>query len=285
MKHILFLSAILLLSSFLGFSQSPVWKIEGNGTSIYIGGSIHLLRNEDYPLPDGFYEAYDNSGILVTELDMNQMKNPANGIKMQQALMYQDEKTLSNILREDVYNKLDSISKDLGLNLRFMDKFKPSMVIISLSFQSLQKLGVTSEGVDAHFTDKAVRDKKPLFFLETFDEQLGFIESMGKGNENEFVLYSIKDIVSNKDEFLDMIEDWKSGQQKLMLDQLEDFRLNYPDIYETMVVKRNTDWMPHLENYFKTSEIEFVVVGAMHLVGPDGILNKLQEKGYKISQL
>ena len=285
MKRISILTTILLLNSFVVLSQSSAWQIEGKGNKFYIGGSIHLLRNQDYPLPEEFYEAYDASDILTTELDMNAMSDPANGMKMQQTLMYQDEKTLSSVLSEEVYNKLDSVSKELGLNIKMMEKFKPSMAIITLTFQSLQKLGVTSEGVDIHFTDKATRDKKSLLFLETFDEQLGFIESMGKGNENEFVLYSIEDIGKNEEEFIDMIEDWKSGEQKLMSVQLEDFKLDYPDIYDTLVVKRNNNWMPHLENYLQTPEIEFVVVGAMHLVGPDGILNKLKNKGYKVRQL
>ncbi len=285
MKHLFFTAAILFLISFTAYTQSSVWKVEGNDTEFYIGGSIHILRNQDYPLPDEFYEAYENSDILTTELDINEMNNPQNAMKMQQKLMFQDGKTLSSVLSENVYNKLDSVGKTLGLNIKMMDKFKPSMVIITLTFQSLQKLGVTSQGVDAHFTDKATRDEKSLLFLETFDEQLGFLESMGEGNEDEFVLYSIEDIKNNEDEFIDMIEDWKSGRQELILDQMKDFKQNYPDIYETLLVKRNNNWMSHLEDYLKTPEVEFVIVGAAHLVGSEGVLNKLKQKGFKVSQL
>ena len=110
---------------------------------------------------------------------MNEMKNPSNSIKMQQALIFQDDRTLSGVLSKYVYTKLDSVSKEMGLNLKLMEKLKPSMVVISLSFQSLQKLGVTTEGVDTHFTEKAVNDKKSRLFLESFDEQLGFIKDMG----------------------------------------------------------------------------------------------------------
>ena len=67
-----------------------------------------------------------------------------------------------------MYHQLDSVCESLGLNLKAMDKFKPSMVIISLTYQSLQKLGVTTDGVDVHFTTKAIQDKKKLLYLETF---------------------------------------------------------------------------------------------------------------------
>jgi len=285
MKHLFFTAAILFLISFTAYTQSSVWKVEGNDTEFYIGGSIHILRNQDYPLPDEFYEAYENSDILTTELDINEMNNPQNAMKMQQKLMFQDGKTLSSVLSENVYNKLDSVGKTLGLNIKMMDKFKPSMVIITLTFQSLQKLGVTSQGVDAHFTDKATRDEKSLLFLETFDEQLGFIESMGEGNEDEFVLYSIEDIENTTAEFINVIDEWKKGQQQLMQKQMQDLKLNYPDTYETLLVKRNNNWMSHLEDYLKTPEVEFVIVGAGHLVGSDGVLNKLKQKGFKVSQL
>ncbi|WP_167616874.1 TraB/GumN family protein [Maribellus sediminis] len=285
MKHLLFTTAILLHISLAANSQSSVWKVEGNNTEFYIGGSFHILRNQDYPLPNEFYEAYDKSEILTTEMDMNEMNNPANALKVQQKLMFQDENTLRGVLSEEVYSKLDSVSKGLGMNIKAMDKFRPSMVVIALTFQSLQKLGVTTQGVDVHFTDKANRDAKSLLFLETFDEQLSFIESMGAGNENEFVLYSLEDIETNEKEFIDLIEDWKIGRQDLIEKQMQDFKLNYPDIYETLVVKRNNNWMSHLENYLKTPEVEFVIVGAAHLSGTDGVLNKLKQKGYNVSQL
>ena len=285
MKHILFIFPVFFLSFFSGFSQTTVWKIEGNGNEFYVGGSIHILRDQDYPLPKAFDEAYNSADIITTELDMQEMNTPENGMKMQRALMYQDEKTLSTVLSETVYHKLDSVAKTLGMNLKMMDKFKPSMAIIALTFQSLQKLGVTSEGVDAHYTKQAQKDEKPMLFLETFDEQLAFIESMGKGNEDEFVLYSIEDMKNNEAEFVHLIEDWKTGKQELMLKQLNDFQLNYPDIYKTLLVERNNNWMSRLEDYLKTPEVEFVIVGAMHLMGSEGVLNLLKEKGYTVSQL
>jgi len=285
MKHLIIISAIILLSSISCFSQSSVWKVEANGNVLYLGGSIHILRDQDYPLPFEFYEAYESSDILTTEMDMNSMNDPANGVKMQQTLMYQDQRTLSSVLNKDVYHQLDSVCESLGLNLKAMDKFKPSMVIISLTYQSLQKLGVTTDGVDVHFTTKAIQDKKKLLYLETFDEQLGFIKSMGKGDENEFVRYSIEDIENNEDDFLDLINEWKSGKQELLNEQLLEFKSDYPDIYNTMLAKRNNNWMTHLEKYLETPEVEFVVAGAMHMVGPDGLLNQLEKKGYKVSQL
>lgn len=277
---------LLFITSFLtSFSQSSVWSIEGNGAKIFLGGSIHLLRTEDYPLPDPYNSAYSNSEIIVTETNMIEAGNPANAEKMQKAMMFQDDRSLTSVLSDSAYYALEQACKMNGLNITALNKFKPSMVILLLTFQELGKLGVTSEGVDLHFTNKGVTDKKQFLYLESFDQQLSFLESMGEGNEDEFVLYSLRDLEESNEKFAEMIETWKTGNSNLMNEELSDFQRDYPEIYKTIVKDRNDNWIIQLENWLKTPETEFVIVGAMHLYGPDGVLQQMKAKGYKISQL
>lgn len=284
MKHIIVVTFFLLKVCIL-FSQSSVWEVEKDGAKIYIGGTIHILREQDYPLPEQFNTAYSQSEILVTELDLKEMYNPTNIAKLQKSMMYGDERSLKTVLSEDVYSKLDSACRQFGVNLVMMDKFKPSMVIMTLTFQALNKIGVKSEGVDIYFANKAVIDNKSFLFLETFDEQLNFIENMGKGNEDEFVTYSIRDLEEHFASFNDLIEEWRVGNNELMLTQLDMYGKNYPEIYKTLLVERNNNWIPQIEGFFETKEVEFVLFGAMHLYGSFGILQQLQSRGYNIRQL
>jgi len=284
MKHTI-LATFFLLKVFVLFSQSSVWEVEKDGAKIYIGGTIHILREQDYPLPEQFQTAFNHSEILVTELDLKEMTSPANMEKLMKVMMYNDERTLKTVLNENVYSDLDSVCKQFGMNLLMMDKFKPSMVIMTLTFQALNKIGVKSEGVDTYFSNKAVADKKSFLFLETFDEQLSFIENMGKENDDEFVRYSIRDLEEQLAGFNDMIDEWKAGKSELMLAQLLKFEQDYPEIYKTLLVNRNTNWILLLESYFETPEVEFVLFGAMHLYGSSGILQQLQSRGYNIRQL
>lgn len=285
MKRIIILFFLLQVGIFSAISQSTVWTIEGNSTKIYVGGSIHILREQDYPLPKEFEEAYKNAEILVTELDVDAMNLPSNMQKIQTAMIYEGDETLKGVLTEDVYNKLDSVCNAYGMNLGMMNKFKPSMVIIALTFQALNKLSVATEGVDMYFTKKAISDEKTRLYLETFDEQLGFLESMGDENENEFILYSLQDIEENNEVFIDLIEAWKAGEIELISSELLDFKDDFPEIYNSLVLERNNNWISHLESYFETPKVEFVVVGAMHLFGTDGILERMKEKGYNVKQL
>lgn len=284
MKHAILLTFFLLKVVVL-FSQSPVWEVEKEGAKIYIGGTIHILREKDSPLPEQFQTAFNHSEILVTELDMKEMTSPANMEKHMKVMMYDDERTLKTVLNKDVYSDLDSVCRQFGMNLLMMDKFKPSMVIMTLTVQALNKIGVKSEGVDLYFTNKAVTVNKAFLFLETLDEQLSFFESMGKGNEDEFVRYSIRDLEEQLSKFDDLIDEWKVGKSESMLTQLLKFEQDYPDIYKTLLVERNNKWIPQIEGYFKTPGVEFVLFGAMHLYGSFGILQQLQSKGYNIRQL
>jgi len=284
MKHTI-LATFFLLKVFVLFSQSSVWEVEKDGAKIYIGGTIHILREQDYPLPEQFQTAFNHSEILVTELDLKEMTSPANMEKLMKVMMYDDERTLKTVLNENVYSDLDSVCKQFGMNLLMMDKFKPSMVIMTLTFQALNKIGVKSEGVETYFSNKAIADKKSFLFLETFDEQLSFIENMGKENDDEFVRYSIRDLEEQLAGFNDMIDEWKAGKSELMLTQLLKFEQDYPEIYKTLLVNRNTNWILLLESYFETPGVEFVLFGAMHLYGSFGILQQLQSRGYNIRQL
>lgn len=105
---------------------------------------------------------------------------------------------------------------------------------------------------------------------------------MGVGNENEFVMYSIHDLQESNEKFVEMIEAWKTGDSKLMTEELSVFQIDYPEIYNTIVKERNDDWKIQLENLLQT---EFVIVGVLHLYGPDGIFQQMKAKGYKINPL
>ncbi len=285
MKQMLFLLIFLFCGFITVKAQSPVYKIDGNGNTIYIGGSIHLLREQDYPLPKAFDDAYENAEILVFETDINEANNPAAVQKIMNAMMYQDDRTLKSELNEDVYHKLDSVCKIYGINLSQLDKVTPVLVSQLLSMQVLAKMGVTSNGVDMHFNNKAIEDKKQILQLESIDDQLSFLKSMGDGKENELILYTIEDLEKNTELFKQMLESWRRGEEDLIMELNDELKLEYPDVYKSILSGRNENWIPILESFFETPETEFVIFGAAHLYGPDGVLELLKDKGYKVQQL
>lgn len=285
MKQILVTLILIGLGFTTAFAQSSVYEIKGKNSHFYIAGSIHILRENDYPLPKEFDEAFENAGILTLETDITKMEDSAIAQKLLGMTMYQDDRTIKSVLSNEVYSELETACSQVGIPLSGMGKLKPSMVIMTLTVMELQKMGVATEGVDKHYLNKALKSDKSILYLETIEEQMSLIANMGEGNENEFVKHSLQDLKEDSEIFEELIDTWKDGTAKPMLKQLIDFKTNFPELYKSLLVNRNNNWIPQLEEYLKTNEIEFVVVGALHLYGSDGVLQQMKDRGYKVKQV
>lgn len=275
----------IMLISFPVFSQSSVYVIEGKGTKIYVGGSIHKLREKDYPLPGEFFNALDNSEILVLETDIAEVNNPANAPNLMEIMTFQDDQTLKSVLSEKVYAKLDSVCSDYGFRLEGIQKLKPFAALMNLTQMVMLKNGITQDGVDVKLAREAAKGKKSFLYLETFEDQLRFMKQLTEIDEDEFVLYSLTDIEQNNEMFDEIVASWKTGDKKVMQELNEYFKQSFFEIYQFLLLERNNNWIPQLENFLKTPEVEFVVVGALHLYGSNGVLQQMKNKGYKVKQL
>ena len=286
MRKTLFITLLSCIIFTNSFAQTSVWKVTNKkGNTIYIGGTVHLLSPKDYPLPKEFNIAYNDSELLAIEADIDQLENPAIAQKMMGKIMYQDERTLSTVLNKPVYEMLKKECAKFNLPLANLDKLKPSMVIVTLTGMKMKTSGITSEGVDKHFLDKAKKDKKGVLFLESVDSQLNLLATMGDGNENNFVKKSLNELSETETLMDGLISDWRKGEKKVMGKQIKEMKRDYPKLHKDLLVNRNNNWMPVIDNYLSTKKTELVLMGALHLHGKDGILNLLKKKGYKLKQL
>lgn len=278
---LLFVQSILIN---IGQAQTSIWKVEGNGNTLYIGGTIHILRPQDYPLPVEFDSAYERADVIVLEADIKKFEEPGMAQTLMMKAMYQDEQTLTSVLSKEVYADLSRESTKLNIPLASMDKFKPSLVILSLAVMKMQQLGISADGVDKHFHERASKDSVDILFLETVEEQIDLIANMGEGNENEFVQYSLKDFEQMEKDLMEMIATWRDGSATVMLSQLDKMAKEFPALYQSLLVTRNNNWLPTIDNFLKDEKIEFIMVGTLHLYGTDGVLDKLRAKGYGVDK-
>lgn len=280
------LSFFLFLFVFPVYSDSPVWKVEKGGHKIFIGGTIHLLSASDYPLPKKFEEAYVQSEHLVFETDIQKIKNPEYQLKMMSELIFTDGRNLKQFLKEDTYLELEKYCLDIGLPIDVVVNFKAGMVAMMLTLMELQKLGVAESGVDEYYSTKAIQDNKSLGQLETAEQQFSFIASMGEGYEDDLIAYTLDDIKKLPSTWKQLKAAWRQGDIKeLEKIALKPLKNNHPQSYDTLLVQRNNAWMPQIEAMLATKEVEFVLVGALHLVGDNGLLTKLSTKGYRVEKL
>jgi uncharacterized protein len=283
----------ILLSVFLIFvfctqsqAESSVWKVQKGDSVMYVGGTIHILRQSDFPLPQEFEKAYTSSDMLVFEVDLGKANDPSVQQKLLSKAMYTDGSTVDKHLSAEVYKLLNEHCLSNGIPIDQLKQFKPQIIAVLMDAMELAKLGVSQEGVDMFFYKSASKDNKAVEGLETIDEQIDYLLDMGKGHEDDLVSYTITDLDSTKKNFEIMIDSWKKGDiEKLDNLIIGEIRSKMPEIYKGVITDRNNNWMQMIEKYFENQKTEFVMVGMAHLVGTDGIIEQLRKKGYKVDKL
>lgn len=282
---IVFLS--LLSVSLSSLAKAPVWKVSKDGGVLFLGGTIHVLSENDYPLPKAFELAYENADDLVFETDLAALQAAEVQEQLLNAMSYQDHRALSNVLDRDIYNQLDQLLKSKGLPIAVFDSFTPAGAMMTITQYELQKRGlIGTEGVDAHFGKRASTDNKDSLFLETFEEQLGFLQSMNRLDPNLLVKSGIKDLNNLEAFWTEMLNAWRTGDlQQLEKIGITEMKRDFPSLYQTILVKRNNDWFDEIEQMILSEDKEFILVGALHMAGEEGLINQLLEAGYQITQL
>ncbi len=282
---LLFLFSFILIVSTVS-AETSVWVAKTDSSKMYIGGTIHLLRESDYPLPVEIDRAYDSSEIVVFETDIAELQKPEFQQKLLAKAFYTDGRTLDKVLSPETYQALDSFCTERTLTLATMNQLKPSLVVWTLAMIELKKLGVTEQGIDLVYHGKATMDQKPIEDLESPDEQIRLLTSMGDGEEDGFINYSLRDLKNISELFDKLLAAWKIGDEQALFKYfVEEMKRDYPVLYKTTLVDRNMNWMPQLEQHLLTTETEFIMVGSAHLVGEDGVIAQLKKLGYEVEKL
>ncbi|MBN2183912.1 MAG: TraB/GumN family protein [Candidatus Krumholzibacteriota bacterium] len=286
MKRVLAVFLLLLLVPSVLFSGSMVWKaVSKNGSTVYIGGTVHLLRESDYPLPEEYEKAYIDSDILVLETDLDAMNDP----DIQQMILvkglYEEGKSLDSVLSKEAYGLLNDYCESIGIPLATFHQFRPSLVSIALLGIELQRLGIVQAGIDLFYHKRAKADGKEVKGLESIDKQIDYLLSIGEGNEDEFVIHTVKELRETGETIDGLIESWKNGDEvKMYQYMVESIRDAYPELFDRLIFERNGNWVPQIEAFFDSGEKEFVLMGAAHLLGDDGIIEQLRGLGYSVEK-
>ncbi len=280
------LASLLLLASSLLHAQTSMWRVSYQGNEVYLGGTVHVLSASDLPFPEPFEQAYERADLLVLETDMNALNDPQLQVRLMSELAYKDGTLLTQVISPALYNELNQYLANRGLMQHMFIGMKPAGVMITMLAVELERLGIGQDGADFVYFERAKQEGKPTRGLESFEEHIGFIINMGAGNEERFLRQSLIDARNTETMMADMIRFWKTGDTEgLERSVIRDMQENYPNLYRTLLVERNERWLPQIEAFFSTPDVELVLVGAAHLVGDDGILHELERKGYSIEQL
>jgi uncharacterized protein len=264
-----------------------LWKVRSKTATVYLLGSIHFLKKDVYPLDLKIEEAFEKSTALVVEADVNDVSQ-IDLEKLMGQVMYQGNGTLQNHVSGETYELLRNELGQIGLPIELANQQRPWFVALTLTSMELVKLGFDPEsGVDMHFLLKASGRKK-ILELESLDYQINLLSTLSDTEQEAFLLYTLKDLHTLDREANALVSAWMWGDTKgieSILLKSETDNTGMSSLSEKLLYKRNRNMVSKIEGFLKTRETYFVVVGAGHLVGDQGIIEMLRGKGYTVEQL
>jgi uncharacterized protein YbaP (TraB family) len=263
-----------------------MWKVEDkNGSVAYLLGSLHVLTQEWYPLNNTITKAFADSKVLIEEVDIDETNDPAVMMAALAKAMLTDGKTLDQMVSPEVYAEVKRRAEKSGLPMMALQRMKPWLVAITLMAPTLQAAGFKPElGIDQHFFALAKSSGMQRDALETIAYQLDRFDSMSPKLQEDLLKTTMEDLDSEVSGVKEMAQAWAFGNvAEMEKTNLKDLQES-PELYQRLLVERNHNWIPRIERCLQEKSACFVVVGAAHLVGPDGLPTLLAKLGYKVTQ-
>ena len=281
------LSAVLLSLLAAAAQAHPVslWRLDGQENRVYLLGSVHLLRPEDYPLPEVVYEAYEDAEVLIMELDVDDV-DPAEAQAVISQLGIIEDGSLSELMGPAAYAEARAYAERADIPLALLENSEPWLAAITVEQLMLTRIGFNPDfGIESTLATKAAEDGKEILGLETVRQQLELLDGLSLGAQRALLLQSLEESLEIQQLMDDLIHAWRHGDveflEGVMLDGIE----KHPELYRAVVAERNRAWFARIVELLADSEDYLVVVGAVHLIGEDGLPALLDENGYRVVQL
>jgi len=264
--------------------HSFLWRATSGDRSVYLLGSIHFMKADAYPLSSAIERAFDSSGMMVFETDIDEMGKAAGSLFA--AGMLEGDTTFADVVPKELYDKVSQQLDDLDTGIGIYKKMKPWMVALSLTSYELMRAGyLASEGIDAHFNSRAKAAGKSREGLESTEFQVSLFADLSDDESVEFLQYTLTDLDTVIPLVDEVVATWKIGDFAQMEELLVEGFADHKALFARMVTDRNLRWLPRIEELFRGEADAMVVVGSLHLVGKQGLIELLRAKGYRIEQL
>jgi uncharacterized protein YbaP (TraB family) len=286
---VVFLTVIFICTgySLSHAEKSFLWRVQSKRNTVYVLGSIHLLKKDVYPLSRTIEGAFEKSDVLAVEADVNDVSR-LDLQKLMESAFYQGGDSLERHVSVKTFNLIREETARAGLPMELVYNQKPWFLALTLESVELMKSGYDPNyGIDKHFLSKA-EGRKRISELESLDYQINLLAGLNDEEQELFLLYTLRELKILVQEVDKLVDAWKTGavekMQSAITKSLAEDRRFYT-IYDKLIYKRNRNMAQKIDGYLKTSGTYFVVVGAAHLLGDKGIIQLLKDKGYSVEQL
>jgi uncharacterized protein YbaP (TraB family) len=280
-------------------ASAPVpllWKASNGDRTVYLLGSFHLLRPDDYPLSADVDAAFADAESLLFEMAPSEMESPTLPLRMGQAALRTDGTTLDSELPPATVARLQAWYtanatrlQAAGMTAQGLQMFEPWFVGLTVGIVGMTDAGLDPAlGIDRHFADAAVAAGKPTAGFETGTQQIALLDGMDAEEQVQFLDEALGDAQPGSEELETLHALWRAGDATALWERMAaDMRHDYPKLYQRINVERNDAWLPVIEARLQGAgdEDTLVVVGALHLLGSDGLVEKLRAHGYAVERI
>ena len=268
-----------------------LWKVSDADNSVYLLGSFHLLKADDYPLPAEVDRAFDDSASLLFEIDPAAMVAPETFVRIQAYMGYgEDALTLSQVLPKPTRDRLETLVKASGGSMEALEHQEPWAVSMGLVLGVSQGMGFRADlGLDRHLMARAAAAGKPAGGLETIDAQMQAMDAVPREEQVRSLDEFVRDPRKAVRQLDDMHAWWRAGDvARLDGEMRAEMAEKTPASYRLLDVERNQAWLPQVEARLQApaGQDTLVVVGSLHLLGSDGLVEQLRATGrYTIERI
>jgi uncharacterized protein YbaP (TraB family) len=298
------LTAFLLVAGFLGASGlgfSPVaasdatqstsgpaiWKISNDKAKgqVYLFGSVHMLKKDVVWFTPKIENAFKSANDLTIETNINPAGVDEIKAFIQREAVYPAGDSLKNHIAPALFEETAALGQKAGIPPAALERLKPWYAATLLSLTFIQADGYSAQsGVEVTLQAAANAKSMPVAGLETISQQMQTLSGGTPKVQEAMLADAVRELKDMRKMMDDMNSAWISGDEAKLVKNLIEPMNDVPEAYQAIVVDRNRNWIPKIRALMDKPGVHFVVVGAAHLVGPDGVVKMLKGQGIKVER-
>ncbi len=271
------------------------------GNIAWLFGSIHVGREDLYPLPDYVVNAFSSADALAVEFDIVAFEEDEEAmVDVATLMIYDDGSVVSDHVSEETYTAALEILKENNSYFRYYDYFLAGFWADIIDSIIYEEVGIYDmpDGIDEYLIGKAYEADKPVLNVESAEYQYGMVASYSEALQEELLMGAIEgyrefDYDTYLAELNEMLDMWALGDAEAFAEFLsedvefesEQERLLYEEYNYAMLTVRNLNMADYAEQALASGEEVFICVGAAHIVGEGALVDLLTERGYIVEQV
>ena len=285
--------ARLVLLLLLGLAAGPLaavpaWRVTAPDApgEVLLLGSVHLLRPSDQPLPEAIEQSYAHAARVLMELHPRDLAPAEVHAALARIGVDAPGRTARELLGETEWARAAAQARAAGFPAEALGDLEPWFGAISLYTGALVAAGYDAAlGVDQQLGERALRDALPVAGLETLEEQLGLFKGLDTPTQLALLAKTLEELETAGADTARLVAEWRAGDIAALARRLEADFADYPELREQVVEGRNRRWTPQVAALLDEEGLSLVVVGALHLVGPEGLPELLRRRGLQVEPL